>query len=110
MPNTFTDIIEIIEYINMKLNEYYEDYLIDNNYETTEDVIDKFLFEYTNDNHSIYYYDFTTLTPNCIFECLSYIHEEDMNMTGEEPAFIKSKEQLEGHMIFFVGNEWRRNN
>ena len=107
-PNTFYSLLDITEYINMKLDEGYKTYLYEEELENTEDNIEEFLMEYTNSDSSIYLYDFTNLTQKCIFQCLSYIRDEYMDMTGEELDIIYSKERLEGHLIYFVGQEWGR--
>ena len=107
-PNTFYSLLDITEYINMKLDEGYKTYLYEEELENTEDNIEEFLMEYTNSDSSIYLYDFTTIVPVCIFECLSFIREEYMDMTGDELDIIYSKEKLEGHLIYFIGKEWGR--
>ena len=112
-PNTFYSLLDIQEYIKMKLDEGYKTYLemfVINKIEieNTEDIIEEFLMEYTNSDSSIYLYDFTTIVPVCIFECLTFIRDEYMDMTGEEMDMIYSKERLEGQLIYFVGQEWGR--
>ena len=107
-PNTFYSLLDITEYINMKLDEGYKTYLCEEELENTEDNIEEFLMEYTNSDSSIYLYDFTTIVPVCIFECLTFIRDEYMDMTGEEMNIIYSKEKLEGQLIYFVGQEWGR--
>ena len=107
MSNTFYSIDDITEYINMKLEKYYVDYLNEEELEDTEDNIEEFLMEYTNSDSSIYLYDFTNLTTNCIFKCLEFIKNEYMDMFGEEMDMIYSKEKLEGHLLYFVGQNWK---
>jgi hypothetical protein len=108
MSNTFYSIDDITEYINIKLDKYYVDYLNEEDEENTEDSIEEFLMEYTNFDRSIYLYDFTNLTQKCIFQCLEFIREEYMDKTGDEMDMIYSKEKLEGNLIYFVGQNWGR--
>tara|TARA_B110000259_G_scaffold156766_1_gene178454 strand:+ start:86 stop:574 length:489 start_codon:yes stop_codon:yes gene_type:complete len=106
-PNTFYSLLDITEYINMKLDEGYKTYLYEEELENTEDNIEEFLMEYTNSDTSIYLYDFTNLTQRCCIECVSYIRDEYFDMTGEKMNDMPyNRQNLEPHLIYFVGQEW----
>ena len=110
MTNTFEQIKQNI------INEFYnyknEDIGYDNYDFTTEDGIDEFLLEHSNQEWSWdnYFDDFTIdwdMSNTVLMECINYVNEGYNDMIGEDIPFnmIKNEDKIKRQMIYWIGYE-----
>jgi len=110
MTNTFAQIKQniITEFYNYKN----EDIGYDNYDFTTEDGIDEFLLEHSNQEWSWdnYFDDFTIdwdMSNTVLMECINYVNEGYNDMIGEDIPFnmIKNEDKIKRQMIYWIGYE-----
>jgi len=113
MTNTFAQIKQniITEFYNYKN----EDIGYDNYDFTTEDGVEEFLYEHTNEEWSFdnYFADDIIdwdMSASVLMDCMNYVNECWSDMVGEDISFntINNEDKLKKLIVYFIGNEIRQ--
>jgi len=79
---------------------------------TTEEGVDVFLHEHTNEEWSLdnYFDDFTIdwdMSASVLMDCINYINEGYSDMCGEDIPFnmINNEDKIKRQMIYWIGYE-----